>query len=67
MKKLRLELLDDNGNTVVTHTLDYNENQGKRMRISINDNSYVIDTNGKFVILTQKEIDVEMKRMNAKQ
>jgi hypothetical protein len=67
MKKLVLELLDDNGNTVVTHTLDYNENQGKRMRISIDDNSYVMNTSGKFVILTQKEIDVEMKRMNAKQ
>lgn len=60
MKKLRLELLDNNGNTVVTHTVDYNENHGNRMRLNIDGNTYIMNTSGKLVILTQEEIDNEI-------
>lgn len=64
MKKLRLELLDENDNVVVTHTLDYDENQGKRMIVEINGYHYVMNTEGKLVIL-QKEI--EQRIIDAKQ
>ena len=67
MKKLRLELLDNCGKVVVTHTLDYDENRGNKMRLIIDDNRYFMNTSGKLVILTQQEIDEEQRIINAKE
>ncbi len=57
MKKLRLELLDNSGHVVVTHTLDYDNHHGNRMRLIIDDNRYLMDTSGKLVVLTTEEIN----------
>lgn len=59
MKKLRLEILDPTGNVAKTYNLDYYAGFGNRLRLTIGDNTYIMDSNGKLVILTQKEIDIE--------
>ena len=60
MKKLRLELLDNSGHVVVTHTLDYDNHHGNRMRLIIGNNRYFMDTSGKLVVLTKEEITEEI-------
>lgn len=55
MKKLKLELLDGFDETVRSYTINYDETEGKKMRLIINDNTYVMNDNGKLVILTQEK------------
>lgn len=59
MKKLKLEILDPTGNTAVTHHIDYYAGENNRLRLSISDNVYLMDSNGKLLILTQDEIGRE--------
>jgi hypothetical protein len=66
MKKLKLELLNANGETVRTYHINYDETEGKRMRLTIDDNTYITNTDGKIVILTQEEIDREEQRKHPK-
>lgn len=63
MSKLKLEILNENGETVLTHIINYNETLGKRMRLSIENNNYIMDNHGKLIILTQKEIERENQRL----
>lgn len=65
MKKLKLEVLNESGNTVRSYHIDYNETEGKRIRLSIEDYHYIMNTEGKLVILTQEEINEEAKRVEA--
>lgn len=65
MKKLKLEVLDESGNTVRSYHIDYNETEGKRIRVSVEDYHYIMNTEGKLVILTQEEINREAKRVEA--
>ena len=62
-KKLKLEILDPKGKTIRTHHFFYEVSGGKgsRLRLTLNDNTYVMDGDGKLVILTQDEIEVEEK------
>lgn len=59
MKKLKLEIIDDNSNVIKTYGINYDETNGKRMRLIINDNVYHFDTNGDFAMLTEEEFDKE--------
>jgi hypothetical protein len=61
-KRLRLQILDINGNVTVTHHFNYDAEDENRLRLTICDNTYIMDKNGKLVILTQKEIGDEQKR-----
>jgi len=61
-KKLQLEILDPTGNVVVSHNFDYEAGQDNKLRLAITDNVYIMDSNGKLVILTQEEIDKETNR-----
>lgn len=63
-KKLQLQILDPTGEVVVTHHFHYNAGEGNRLRLTITDNTYIMNSNGKLVILTQKEIEQEEKRRN---
>jgi len=58
-KKLQLQILDPTGEVAVTHHFYYNAGEGNRLRLTITDNTYIMDKDGKLVILTQKEIDDE--------
>jgi len=58
-KKLQLEILDPTGIPVVTHHFYYNAGEDNRLRLTITDNKYILDSQGKLIILTQKEIDNE--------
>jgi len=58
-KKLQLEILDPVGNTAVTHHFFYVAGEGNRLRLTITDNVYLMDKDGKLVILTQEEMDRE--------
>ena len=58
-KKLQLQILDPTGEVAVTHHFYYNAGEGNRLRLTITDNTYIMDKDGKLVILTQKEIDNE--------
>ena len=62
-KKLKLEILDPKGKTIRTHHFFYEVSGGKgsRLRLTLNDNTYIMDGDGKLVILTQNEIEVEEK------
>jgi hypothetical protein len=60
-KKLKLEVLDPTGAIVVTHHFFYKAGHGNRLRLTITDNQYIMDKDGKLVILTQEEIDREAK------
>jgi len=53
MKKMVLEILNCEGKTVRAYTTDYNETEGEKMRLTIDDNTYIMNTNGKLLILTQ--------------
>jgi len=61
MKQIILEILNDEGKIVRSYYTTYEETEGNRMRLTIGDNSYIMNTEGKFVILTQKEIEREIK------
>lgn len=65
MKRLVLEVLDSQGKLVREYSVDYNETEGKRIRVSIEDYHYIMNTEGKLVIPTQEEIDMEAKRVEA--
>jgi len=56
-KKLGLEVLDPAGNAVVTQHFFYEAGQGNELRLTITDNVYIMDSNGKLIILTQEEIN----------
>ena len=62
-QKLKLEVFDrTTGDAVVTHHFYYVANDDNRLRLTITDNTYILDKDGKLVILTQKEIDQEEQR-----
>ena len=61
-KKLQLQILDPIGEVTVTHHFYYNAGEGNRLRLTINDNTYIMDKDGKLIILTQKEIEEEYER-----
>ena len=65
-KKLKLEVLDPVGNTAVTHHFFYEAGEGNRLRLTITDNEYILDKDGKLVILTQEEIGGEAERKTGK-
>jgi len=65
-KKLQLEILDPVGNIVVTHHFFYEAGQNNRLRLTITDNEYILDKDGKLVILTQEEILREAERKMGK-
>jgi len=48
-KKLGLEVLDPTGKTVVTHHFYYEAGQDNKLRLTICDNVYIMDSNGKLV------------------
>jgi len=48
-KKLQLEILDDEGNVKVTHHFFYNIKDGNTLRLTINNNVYIMDKDGKIV------------------
>lgn len=62
MKTLELEILDNEGTVVRTYTCNYDETEGSRLRLSIEGNNYIMNTDGKLVILTQEEIEQELER-----
>jgi len=49
-KKLKLEILDKEGNVIVTHHIFYNEHykvdDNNSLRLTITDNVYLLDING---------------------
>ena len=55
-KKLKLEILDSKRNVVTTHHFFYEAGQNNRLRLTITDNEYIMDKDGKLVILTQEEV-----------
>lgn len=61
-KKLQLQILDPTGEVVTTHHFYYNAGEGSRLRLTITDNTYIMNKDGKLVILTQEEITREEKR-----
>jgi hypothetical protein len=65
-KKLQLEILDPVGNVATTHHFFYVAGQGNRLRLTITDNTYIMDKDGKLVILTQEEMDREASRKEPK-
>lgn len=66
-KKLKLEILDPVGNTATTHHFFYNAGEGNRLRLTITDNQYIMDKDGKLVILTQEEIKREAEHKDTQQ
>lgn len=66
-KKLELEILDSKRNVVVSHNFCYEANHGNRLRLTINDNVYIMDCNGKFVIMSQEDFEPETLYEDAKQ
>jgi hypothetical protein len=65
-KTLKLEILDPKGEVVRTHHFEFHSYEGNKLRLTITDNTYFMDKNGKLVILTQKEIDQEEQRKKPK-
>jgi len=65
-KKLKLEVLDSTGEIIKTHHFYYNAGEDNRLRLTITDNTYIMDSQGKLVILTQKEIENENKNSKIK-
>lgn len=65
-KKLRLEVLDPTGATVVTHHFYYEAGEQNRLRLTITDNEYVLNKDGKLVILNQEELGREAERKDNK-
>ena len=55
-KKLKLEVLDPTGEVAKTHHFYYEAGEGNRLRLSITDNVYIMDKDGK---VTQEEIGRE--------
>ena len=52
-KKLKLEILDEKGNVIVTHHFYYNEyykvDDSNTLRLTITNNVYLLDKNGKIL------------------
>jgi hypothetical protein len=65
-KTLKLEIFDPTGEVATTHSIKYYAGDGNRLRLTITDNTYIMDKNGKLVILTQKEINQEEQRKKPK-
>jgi hypothetical protein len=65
-KKLKLEILDPTGEVAVTHHFYYNAGEGNRLRLTITDNTYIMNCKGKLIILTQEEIDNENNKTGRK-
>ena len=61
-KKLKLEVLDPTGEVVKTHHFFYEAGEGNKLRLSITDNVYIMDKDGKLVILTQEDLYKEHLR-----
>jgi hypothetical protein len=61
-KKLELEILDSVGNVVSRHEFSYEAGQHNRLRLAITNNVYVMDNNGKLVVLTQEELQQEARQ-----
>lgn len=55
-KKLTIEILDPTGNIVNTHHFHFMAGENNRIRLSIGDNNYILNKDGKLVILTDAEI-----------
>lgn len=65
-KKLQLEIIDPTGEVAVTHHFYYNAGELNKLRLTITDNTYIMDNTGKLLILTQKEIDDENNKTGRK-
>jgi len=48
-KKLKLEILDKEGKTTVTHHFFYEVNDDNTLRLTISDGIYDMDKNGKII------------------
>ena len=52
-KKLQLEILDKDGNVIMTHHFFYNQyyeiSDENTLRLSVTDNTYMLDKNGKLL------------------
>jgi len=74
-KKLQLEIIDPTGEVAVTHHFYYNAGELNKLRLTITDNTYIMDNTGKLLrnfhyrkihLLTQKEIDDENNKTGRK-
>ena len=54
-KKLQLQILDPTGEVVVTHHFYYNAGEGNKLRLTITDNTYIMDKDGKIKINDEKK------------
>lgn len=48
-KKLQLEILDTEGNTLVTHHFHFDAEKENMLRLKIEDSYYILNHNGKFI------------------
>jgi len=48
-KTLKLEILDPRGEVVRTHHFEFHSYEGNKLRLTIADNTYIMDKNGRFI------------------
>jgi hypothetical protein len=62
-KKLQLEILNSAGEVIVTHHFLFDANENNRLRLTITDNKYIMDNQGKIIILVQTEFQNENNKI----
>ena len=58
---MKLEVINDKGEVVRSYHTSYDETEGNRMRLTVNDNVYHLGTDGDFTMLTEEQFDDEPK------